>query len=87
MARHENQRRILLPLGLAAAHQVSHAGRHRVGQYATAYTRSWAVNGRIGQVRLKAEYDQLRQELALLTEEIRIKDARMKRVEAQKRPH
>ncbi|HUU97469.1 MAG TPA: hypothetical protein VM487_17170, partial [Phycisphaerae bacterium] len=56
-------------------------------QYAIAYTRGWAVNGSIARVRLKAENDHLRQEVALLTEEIRIKDARMKRVDPQKRPH
>ena len=58
-----------------------------LGQYAVAYARSWAVNGRIARVRLKAENDHLRQQVALLTEEIRIKDARMKRVDPQKRPH
>ncbi|MCP4249283.1 MAG: transposase family protein [bacterium] len=58
-----------------------------LAQYAVAYTRGWAVNGRIGRVRLKAENDQLRQQVALLTEEIRIKDARMKRVDPPKRPH
>jgi putative transposase len=58
-----------------------------LAQYAAAYSRSWAINGRIARLRLKAENDQLRQEMALLTEEIRIKDARMKRVDCQKRPH
>ena len=38
-------------------------------------------------MRLKAENDHLRQQVELLTEEIRIKDARMKRVDPQKRPH
>jgi hypothetical protein len=58
-----------------------------LAQYTAAYTRSWAVNGRIARVRLKAENDGLRQQVALLTEEIRIKDARMKRVDPRKRPH
>ena len=39
------------------------------------------------QVQLKAENAQLGQQVALLTEEIRIKDARMRRVGAHKRPH
>jgi hypothetical protein len=56
-------------------------------EYAVAYTRGWAIDGRIARLRLKAENDQLRQKVALLTEEIRIKDARMKRVDPQKRPH
>ncbi len=58
-----------------------------LAQYATAYTRSWAVNSPIDRLRLKAENDRLRQKVALLKEEVRIKDARMKRVEPQKRPH
>jgi hypothetical protein len=58
-----------------------------LGQYTVAYTRSWAVNGRIARVRLKAENDGLRQQVALLTEEIRIRDARMKGVDPRKRPH
>jgi len=58
-----------------------------LAQYAMAYTRSWAVNGRIARVGLKAENDQLKQGVALLAEEMRIKDARMKRIDPQKRPH
>ena len=37
--------------------------------------------------RLQAENDRLQRELSLLREEIRIKDARMERVPAQRRPH
>ena len=48
-----------------------------LAQYATAYTRSWAADSRNARVRLTAEKDRLEQELALLREEIRIKDARM----------
>ena len=58
-----------------------------LAQYAMSYTRGWAINSPIGRLRLRAENDQLRQEVALLAEELRIKDARMKRVEPQKRPH
>jgi len=50
-------------------------------------TRSWAANGFNARIRLKAENDRLRQELALLQEEMRIKDARMLRIPAQRRPH
>jgi hypothetical protein len=52
-----------------------------LGHYAVAYTRAWAVNGRIARVRLKAENDELRQQVALLTEEICIKDARLRRID------
>ena len=48
-----------------------------LAQYATVYTRSWAVDSMNGRVRLKAENKRLLQELALRDEEIRIKDARM----------
>ncbi|MCH8852720.1 MAG: transposase [Planctomycetes bacterium] len=58
-----------------------------LAQYALAHTRSWAVNSQVARVRLKAENDQLRQHAALLTEELRIKDARMMRIPAQSRPH
>ncbi len=58
-----------------------------LAQFALAYTRGWAVNSQVARVRLKAENDQLRQHAARLTEELRIKDARMMRIPAQKRPH
>jgi putative transposase len=38
-------------------------------------------------IRLQAEKDRLRQEVALLKEEIRIKDSRMERLAAQRRPY
>jgi len=38
-------------------------------------------------VRLKAENQRLLQEVALLREEIRIKDARMPRIDPHRRPH
>ena len=58
-----------------------------LAQFAVAYTRGWAVNSQVARVRLKAENDRLRQQGAWLTEEIRIKDARMRLVSAQRRPH
>ena len=56
-------------------------------QFAVTCTRGWAVNSRIARVRLMAENDRLREKVALLREEKRIKDLRMKRVEPQRRPH
>jgi transposase-like protein len=50
-------------------------------------TRSWAANNWNARIRLKAENDRLRQELALIREEMRIKDSRMLRIPAQRRPH
>jgi len=87
MTQQANLPRIELPRGWPR--HVRSAMLHVIalGQHAVAHTRSWAINSRITCVRLKAENDQLRQEVALLTEEIRIKDARMKRVDPQRRPH
>jgi hypothetical protein len=54
-----------------------------LAQYAVAYTRSWAANSPIARQRLKAKKDELIQEVALLKEEIRIKDARIRRIAPQ----
>lgn len=43
-----------------------------------------SINARI---RLKEKNDRLRQDVALLQEELRVKDARMLRIPAQRRPH
>ena len=58
-----------------------------LAQYATVYTRSWAVDSLNGRVRLKVENDRLLEELALQREGSRIKDARMARISALRRPH
>jgi len=58
-----------------------------MAQFALAYTRGWAANSQVARVRLKAENARLRQHVALLTEEIRIKDARMTRITPPRRPH
>ena len=50
-------------------------------------TLAWAANSWNARIRLKAENDQLDQEIGLLIEELRIKDARMARIPAQRRPH
>jgi len=58
-----------------------------LAQYSLTYTRSWAANSWNARIRLKQENDRLRQELALVREEMRIKDSRMLRIPAQRRPH
>jgi len=50
-------------------------------------TRSHAENHFNARVRIQAENDRLRREVSLLSEELRIKDARMERIPAQRRPH
>jgi putative transposase len=49
--------------------------------------RGWAANSYDARLRLKQENDRLRQEISLLKEEMRIKDARVERIPAQRRPH
>jgi len=52
-----------------------------------AATRGWASDSLNTSLRQRAELDRLQQEVRLLREEIRIKDARMQHIAAQKRPH
>src|SRR5215510_12693039 len=52
-----------------------------------AHTHSWASESLNPELRQKAEEDRLQQEVYLLREEIRIKDARMEHIEAHRRPH
>ena len=58
-----------------------------LAQFSLTHTRSWAANSWNARIRLKQQNDWLRQEVALLIEEMRIKDARMLRIPAQRRPH
>jgi transposase InsO family protein len=58
-----------------------------LAHFSLTYTRSWAANSFNARLRLKQKNDRLRQELVLLKEEMRIKDARMLRIPAQRRPH
>ena len=58
-----------------------------LAQFSLTHTRSWAANNWNARIRLKQENDRLRQEVSLLIEEMRIKDARMLRIPAQRRPH
>ena len=57
-----------------------------LAQFAAAHIRGWAANSVNARVRLKAENDRLQQQVQLLREEIRIKDARMEHVPASRRP-
>ncbi len=58
-----------------------------LAQYAAAYTRSWAADSRNARLRLRAQNGQLSQLVALLKEELRIKDGRLRRIPPHKRPH
>src|SRR5213594_2394260 len=50
-------------------------------------TQSWASESMNPELRQRAEKDRLHQEIQLLREEVRIKDARMEQLEAHRRPH
>jgi len=58
-----------------------------LAHFSLTFTRSWAANSINARIRLKQENDRLSQELALLREEMRIKDSRMLRIPGQRRPH
>jgi hypothetical protein len=51
------------------------------------HVRGWCLNSPRERVRLRAENERLRSEVALLREELRIKDARLARVPPPNRPH
>ncbi len=78
--------RILLPRGWhrhvrsAVLHVIS------LAQFSAAHTRGWVVNSINIRIRLKAEVERLKQEVALLREETRIKDARMTCIAPNRRP-
>jgi transposase-like protein len=57
-----------------------------LGRLALVHTRSWAVDSPSSRLRLESEVDETRSEIALLREEIRIKDARRTLVRPHRRP-
>ena len=77
-----------IPLPKAWTEHVRSAVLHvlSLAQYAAVYTRARAADSVNTRVRLKAEDDQLTQEVTLLREGIRIKDARMARIAPDRRP-
>ena len=58
-----------------------------VAQLAIVHARGWAANSSNARVRLRVQLDVARQEIALLNEEMRIKDARMAVLVPSRRPH
>ena len=79
--------RLTLPSNWSKSIQATMLQVIALAQYAMACTRSWAANCPNERIRLAAKADQLEQEVALLREEIRIKDARMTRIPSARRPH
>ena len=70
-----NQAKTAFLCAVALAHQ------------AMVWSVSWCINSRIGRVRLIGENEQLKAEVAMLKEELRIKNARLDRIPAASRPH
>ena len=58
-----------------------------LARLAIIYSRSWASDSVSSRVRLEASLDRSRNEVSLLQEEIRLKDARMAHLDARRRPH
>ena len=57
-----------------------------LAHFSITYARGWATNSINAGVRTAAENDRLHEEIALLREELRIKDARMSGIAAHRRP-
>ena len=79
--------RLPLPKGWPATIRSSMLHVISLARFAAVYTQSWAVNCSNQRVRLQAELDMTREQVALLEEEIRIKDARMALISARRRPN
>jgi transposase InsO family protein len=57
-----------------------------LGHFGLVHIRSWCENSSIARVRLAGENERLKSEVAMLREELRIKDARLSRIPPRKRP-
>ncbi|MHC4137674.1 MAG: helix-turn-helix domain-containing protein [Planctomycetota bacterium] len=78
-----------LPLPKGWPRRVRSAVLHAISiaRYSLTTAHGWAANSVNARIRLEAQRDRLGQEVALLLEEIRIKDARMGRIPPHRRPH
>ena len=87
MAATTQDRALPLPKGWSRRVRSAVVQAISLAQFALTSARSVAANNLNARIRLKEENDRLRQEIALLREEVRIKDARMARIPAQRKPH
>ena len=80
---------VLQPLPQSWPEQVKRGVVEAIGlaNFAATTTRGWCANSRLVRVRLASQVERLQAEVALLREEMRIKDARMSRLTAARRPH
>jgi transposase InsO family protein len=58
-----------------------------LAHFVVTHVRGWCAESPLRRVRLAAECERLRSEVALLREELRIKDARVARIPPRSRPH
>ena len=79
--------RIPLPKGWQGCVKTAVLHAIALAHYAIVYARAWAADSINARVRLSAENDRLREERALLREELRIKDTRIAQIAPQRRPH
>ena len=68
------------PINTAVIHTIS------LAHTAIIWSRSWAADSKLQRVRLSGELERARNEIFLLNEEIRIKDARMAKIASRHRP-
>ncbi|MGH7144256.1 MAG: helix-turn-helix domain-containing protein, partial [Planctomycetota bacterium] len=86
MATALNPPRWLLPKDWPAKVKQAGLATISLATVAAVSTRSWCTNSPLARVRLKTELDVANDEVALLREEIRIKDARLAAIEPKLRP-
>ena len=79
--------RIHLPKGWQGGFKSAVLDAIALAHYAIVYARAWAADSINARMRPAAENDSLHEELALLREELRIKDTRMTQCPPQRRPH
>jgi hypothetical protein len=78
-----------MPLPVGWAKNVKSAVLHVISlaHCAIVATRGWAANSINARVRLSSDNDQAQQEIELLREELRIKDARLAKIDPRRRPY
>lgn len=87
MAKRSQPSAIPLPKGWNACVKPAATQALSLARWTTVRTLGWAADSTNQRLRLKAENQRLQQDLHLLREEMRIKDARMKHLPANRRPH
>ena len=84
---HQTAPKLPLPVGWPKPVRSAMVHIISLAHYAIVAARGWAANSINARVRLAADNDGLKEEAALLHEKIRVKDARMGRIDARRRPH